>query len=61
VDVCSGVESAPGMKNHRALEQFISAVRAAEFSVRATSAHKAPPNVILIPRSREKDLGSFSK
>jgi phosphoribosylanthranilate isomerase len=29
VDVCSGVESAPGMKDHRALEQFISVVRAA--------------------------------
>jgi phosphoribosylanthranilate isomerase len=28
VDVCSGVESAPGVKDHRALEQFISAVRA---------------------------------
>jgi phosphoribosylanthranilate isomerase len=29
VDVCSGVESAPGMKDRRKLEQFISAVRAA--------------------------------
>jgi phosphoribosylanthranilate isomerase len=29
VDVCSGVESAPGVKDHRALEQFISAVRTA--------------------------------
>jgi phosphoribosylanthranilate isomerase len=29
VDVCSGIESAPGVKDHRALEQFISAVRAA--------------------------------
>lgn len=29
VDVCSGVESAPGMKDHRALKQFIGAVRAA--------------------------------
>lgn len=28
VDVCSGIERAPGMKDHRALEQFISAVRA---------------------------------
>jgi phosphoribosylanthranilate isomerase len=28
VDVCSGVESAPGVKNHRALKKFISAVRA---------------------------------
>jgi hypothetical protein len=42
VDVCSGVESAPGMKNHRALEQFISAVRAAEFSLCATSTHQPP-------------------
>ncbi|MGC2626113.1 MAG: phosphoribosylanthranilate isomerase [Candidatus Udaeobacter sp.] len=41
VDVCSGVESAPGLKNHRKLEQFISAVRAAERSVCATSTHKA--------------------
>jgi phosphoribosylanthranilate isomerase len=30
VDVCSGVESAPGAKNHRALEHFISAVRMAD-------------------------------
>jgi indole-3-glycerol phosphate synthase/phosphoribosylanthranilate isomerase len=28
VDVCSGVESAPGVKDHRALEKFIAAVRA---------------------------------
>jgi phosphoribosylanthranilate isomerase len=27
VDVCSGVESAPGVKDHRALENFIRAVR----------------------------------
>jgi phosphoribosylanthranilate isomerase len=43
VDVCSGVESVPGIKDHRKLEQFISAARAAEFSVRATSTHKQPP------------------
>jgi phosphoribosylanthranilate isomerase len=29
VDVCSGIESAPGVKDQRALERFISAVRAA--------------------------------
>jgi phosphoribosylanthranilate isomerase len=45
VDVCSGIESAPGVKDHRALEQFISAVRAAELSVRATSTHKPPPTM----------------
>lgn len=56
VDVCSGIERAPGMKDHRALEQFISAVRAAERSVRATSTHKPSNNVILIPQAREKDL-----
>jgi phosphoribosylanthranilate isomerase len=28
VDVCSGIERAPGVKDYRALEQFISAVRA---------------------------------
>ena len=28
VDVCSGIESAPGVKDHRELEQFINAVRA---------------------------------
>jgi len=27
VDVCSGVESVPGLKDHRALEKFIAAVR----------------------------------
>jgi phosphoribosylanthranilate isomerase len=30
VDVCSGVESAPGMKNHRATKNFVAAVRAAD-------------------------------
>jgi len=29
VDVCSGIESAPGVKDHRTLEQFITAARAA--------------------------------
>jgi phosphoribosylanthranilate isomerase len=29
VDVCSGVESAPGAKNHRALKDFVTAVRTA--------------------------------
>jgi phosphoribosylanthranilate isomerase len=29
VDVCSGVESAPGVKDHRALEKFFAAARAA--------------------------------
>ena len=37
VDVCSGVESAPGVKDHRALEQFISAVRAASPMTNASS------------------------
>jgi phosphoribosylanthranilate isomerase len=40
VDVCSGIESSPGVKGHRALEQFISAVRAAELSLWPTSSHK---------------------
>jgi phosphoribosylanthranilate isomerase len=35
VDVCSGVESAPGMKEHQALEGFITAVRAASSSISA--------------------------
>lgn len=30
VDVCSGVESAPGVKDHRAIEKFIAAARTAE-------------------------------
>jgi phosphoribosylanthranilate isomerase len=37
VDVCSGVESAPGVKNHGALEQFVSAVRAASPMTNASS------------------------
>ncbi|HEU5246824.1 MAG TPA: phosphoribosylanthranilate isomerase [Candidatus Udaeobacter sp.] len=32
VDVCSGVESAPGEKNHTALKNFITTVRTANFS-----------------------------
>jgi phosphoribosylanthranilate isomerase len=38
VDVCSGVESAPGVKNHKALEDFITAVRAASSSINAFAA-----------------------
>jgi phosphoribosylanthranilate isomerase len=30
VDACSGLERAPGLKDHRAIEEFIAAVRAAE-------------------------------
>jgi phosphoribosylanthranilate isomerase len=37
VDVCSGVESAPGVKDHRALENFIKAVRMADCPVQASS------------------------
>ena len=37
VDVCSGVERAPGVKDHPALKKFINAVRTAERSVRAKS------------------------
>src|SRR5436853_1516296 len=33
VDVCSGVESAPGIKDHRAIESFVSAVRMANSSM----------------------------
>jgi len=33
VDVCSGVESSPGVKDHQALENFIAAVRAANSSI----------------------------
>jgi phosphoribosylanthranilate isomerase len=33
VDACSGVESAPGVKNHRAVENFIRAVRMADSSM----------------------------
>jgi phosphoribosylanthranilate isomerase len=32
VDVCSGVESAPGAKNHRAVKNFLTAVRTANSS-----------------------------
>ena len=56
VDVCSGIESAPGVKDHRDLEQFINAVRAAQLSLRATSTHKLLDNVIL---SEAKDRGSI--
>ena len=37
VDVCSGVESAPGVKDRSAINDFIAAVRAAEHSLTATS------------------------
>jgi phosphoribosylanthranilate isomerase len=38
VDVCSGVESAAGVKNHDAIKDFIAAVRTAERSLAGTSA-----------------------
>jgi phosphoribosylanthranilate isomerase len=38
VDVCSGIESAPGVKDHDAIKDFIAAVRTAERSLAATSA-----------------------
>jgi indole-3-glycerol phosphate synthase/phosphoribosylanthranilate isomerase len=38
VDVCSGVESAPGVKNHDAIKDFIAAVRTGERFLAATSA-----------------------
>ena len=37
VDVCSGIESAPGVKDHRALEQFVNAVRAASSTTNGCS------------------------
>jgi phosphoribosylanthranilate isomerase len=37
VDVCSGVESTPGVKDHRAIENFVAAVRAAERFAEASS------------------------
>src|SRR5215467_3185664 len=37
VDVCSGIEKAPGMKDHRAMKTFVSAVRAAESVANASS------------------------
>lgn len=37
VDVCSSVESAPGAKDHRAIRNFVAAVRTAERSVTAPS------------------------
>ena len=58
VDVCSGVECEPGKKDHRALEQFFSAVRAAERSVRATSTHKPPAECH--PEQSEADMTQHS-
>jgi phosphoribosylanthranilate isomerase len=36
VDVCSGVESAPGVKDHQAIEDFITAVRTANSSINSS-------------------------
>ena len=41
VDVCSGIEKAPGLKDHRALEQFITAVRAAQPASRGINSQPA--------------------
>jgi phosphoribosylanthranilate isomerase len=37
VDVCSGVERAPGVKDHRAMKNFVAAVRQAERIADASS------------------------
>jgi phosphoribosylanthranilate isomerase len=37
VDVCSGVESAPGVKDHRAIKNFVAAVQRAEHVVDTSS------------------------
>jgi phosphoribosylanthranilate isomerase len=49
VDVCSGVESAPGAKNHTALKDFIAGVRVAECSLHAASTHDPTRSVIPSP------------
>jgi phosphoribosylanthranilate isomerase len=38
VDVCSGVESAPGVKDHKAIESFVNAVRTANSFMNASQA-----------------------
>jgi phosphoribosylanthranilate isomerase len=57
VDACSGVETAPGVKDHRALKYLIAAVRAAERLVQATSTHEPPRHNVIL--SEAKDLGSL--
>jgi phosphoribosylanthranilate isomerase len=52
VDVCSGVESAPGVKDHDAIKDFVAAVRTAERSFQ-TPSHTSPKGVIL---SKAKNL-----
>ncbi|MFL6499364.1 MAG: phosphoribosylanthranilate isomerase [Candidatus Udaeobacter sp.] len=37
VDVCSGIESAPGVKDHDAIENFIAAVRTADRSLQGSN------------------------
>src|SRR5437016_4522312 len=39
VDVCSSIESAPGVKDYRAIKNFVAAVRRAEDSLKAPSPH----------------------
>lgn len=53
VDVCSGIESSPGVKDHRALKDFMCSVRIAEQSLHAESADKVSQSVI---PSEAKDL-----
>ena len=47
VDVCSGVESAPGLKDHKVVEDFVTAVRVAERSLATASTHDPSRSVIL--------------
>jgi phosphoribosylanthranilate isomerase len=52
VDVCSGVESAPGVKDHEAIKDFVAAVRTGERSFQ-TPSHTSSKGVIL---SKAKNL-----
>jgi phosphoribosylanthranilate isomerase len=47
IDVCSGVESAPGLKDQGALKDFFTAVRAAERTLPTTSTDNPSRSVIL--------------
>jgi phosphoribosylanthranilate isomerase len=53
VDVCSGVETAPGVKDPAALKDFIAAVRVAERSLDLASTHDLSRSAIL---SKAKNL-----
>jgi phosphoribosylanthranilate isomerase len=61
VDVCSGVESAPGVKDHRVLKKFINAVRAVNSMTSASSLQEMAMQKAQITSSEPDEQGHWGR